>query len=69
MKETFWGARGLYEDLVHPASLGFGSCDGDDYKTPRVWSEAEVLLAEPFREKVDAVMGSDDVLLYLWQEG
>ena len=50
---------------MHPTNLRFGSCDGDDYNTPRVRLEAKVLSAEPFRETVDAVMDSDDALLYL----
>ncbi|KAL2164319.1 hypothetical protein VTH06DRAFT_3535 [Thermothelomyces fergusii] len=47
----------LYEDddrcndwlvnmVTHPAVLGFGSGDGKDYETPRVWIKAEVWLAE-----------------------
>ncbi|KAK4152181.1 hypothetical protein C8A00DRAFT_16488 [Chaetomidium leptoderma] len=47
----------LYEDddrcdgwfvsvVAHPAVLGFGSTDGKDYSTPRVWMKAEVWLTE-----------------------
>lgn len=32
--------------VVHPAVLGFGSSDGDDYQTSRVWMKAEVLVTE-----------------------
>ncbi|KAL7919153.1 hypothetical protein ACQKWADRAFT_302174 [Trichoderma austrokoningii] len=30
--------------VLHPAVLGFGSSDGEDYRTPRVWMKAEVWL-------------------------
>jgi len=33
--------------VVRPAVIGFGSSDGSDYKTPRVWMKAEVVLGEP----------------------
>ncbi|KAL2201125.1 hypothetical protein P885DRAFT_26182 [Corynascus similis CBS 632.67] len=47
----------LYEDddrcdgwfasvVTHPAVVGYGSSDGKDYSTPRVWMKAEVWLAE-----------------------
>ena len=47
----------LYEDdnkcdgwlvsiVTHPAVLGFGSSDGKDYSTARVWMKAEVWLSE-----------------------
>ena len=47
----------LYEDddrcdggfvgiVTHPAVLGFGSSDGKDYSTGRVWMKAEVWLSE-----------------------
>ncbi len=47
----------LYEDddrcngwvvgvVTHPAVLGFGSSDGKDYSTARVWMKAEVWLTE-----------------------
>ncbi|KAK4252160.1 hypothetical protein C7999DRAFT_10405 [Corynascus novoguineensis] len=47
----------LYEDddrcdgwfasvVAHPAVVGYGSSDGKDYTTPRVWMKAEVWLAE-----------------------
>ncbi|KAK3897525.1 hypothetical protein C8A05DRAFT_47901 [Staphylotrichum tortipilum] len=32
--------------VTHPAVLGFGSGDGRDYDTPRVWMRAEVWLME-----------------------
>jgi hypothetical protein len=47
----------LYEDddqcdgwsvgvVAHPAVIGYGSSDGKDYGTGRVWMKAEVWLAE-----------------------
>ncbi len=32
--------------VTHPAVLGFGSGDGRDYSTPRVWTKGEVWLTE-----------------------
>ena len=32
--------------VVHPAVVGYGSSDGEDYKTCRVWMKAEVWLDE-----------------------
>ena len=32
--------------VMHPAVVGFGSGDGGDYETGRVWMRAEVLLVE-----------------------
>ncbi|KAK0654926.1 hypothetical protein B0T16DRAFT_314540 [Cercophora newfieldiana] len=49
--------------VVHPAVLGYGSSDGDDYKTARVWMKAEVLLVEPTGGKSGEEVEDDGILV------